>query len=672
MKYKFKLFLNDNGFFAMAFAVVLVSLMSVIAIARIGVTDTVGLVNGYQAFQELHLLRSESDRSHKLTLSANGPFSLGGGFASLPSIVDLGAVERTYLSGFGSSTFRVRTIAEKEADVVAGAFNVSNVYAVKSLITARVGNRNDSPIEIYSKRIFRNESYAGYHYFTDNESSINSDIGDPIVKFYGKDEIHGRVRSNTDIYIQNTGVGNNGGWPTFFDEVYTSGEVVSVSGNYPLTQVFRKGLTENLPELEFPETAVDARTGRHIEVSEDGIIFATVSGSSYTSYRGTRLVGPVDSVMVYGVNWEPSLGGQQDINDINLNQLSEVVLDTLAYHYLSRIDTLWTSGPNGQVANDALFVEGELWLQGTFTGSQTWATSETMYLAGDILLSGTNKGESPDGLDEDGESVGPINNRDMVGLVSEQSILIQYGYRSIEDSIRVKNNCGRYEDLDGDEGDGGIYIYAAMIALGDGETSMEDGIFSFEYQHPHSALFTLWRDEQSDDPWGLGDLIELDNSTIFRHRLMHDGWGPLHSWPFTVGSWLPIYQYPFSNQFWPESKAETFLERGTIHIYGSVAQRRRGFVHRSGSDNDNTGNPGEWDIANYKYGAHPNSLGASNAPGTSGGGVGYNKSYNYDNRFRTNPPPKFPEAQLKGGVSQFDPDSWYLLVGKDAPQILRN
>ncbi|OQY37809.1 MAG: hypothetical protein B6226_04610 [Candidatus Cloacimonetes bacterium 4572_65] len=40
MKNYLKNMMNDNGFMAMAFAVVLVALMSVVAIARLGVIDT--------------------------------------------------------------------------------------------------------------------------------------------------------------------------------------------------------------------------------------------------------------------------------------------------------------------------------------------------------------------------------------------------------------------------------------------------------------------------------------------------------------------------------------------------------------------------------------------------------------------------------------------------------
>ena len=678
IKVKIKTYLNDSGFIPLAFAVVIISLMSVIAIAHIAVTDTHGLVNGYHMQQELHLLRGESDRAHKITLMENGPFSLSGGFSSLPAMVDLGGVRRVYDSGFGKSTFKVRTIAEKEADVTgASAFDVSNVYAIKSLATVRLGAGNsysggDSPVEMYSRRIFKNESYAGYHYFTDDESSINVDIGDPDqVKFYGRDEIHGRVRSNSDIYIQNSGHGNNGGWPTFFDEVYTSGEVISISGNYPRDQVFRRGLTENLPELEFPTEALAARTGTHIEIGVNDVLMVKVSGTSFTSYLGTRIPSSPDSVVIYGITWPDTLEilpAPNDLNDITLNQLPGMQLDTLDVQLLTKIDTLWTNGPSGRVNENSICIEGELWLEGTFTGKQTWACEDTLFLTGDILLSGTDKGSSPDGSD------GPMNTRDMVGLVSEKSILIQYGYRHPEDSIRVKNNCGRYEDLPGDEADGGIYIYAAMIALGDGETSMEDGVFSFQYQHPHPGLFSLWRPRrylpgQTEGQELPFNFLELETFTPYRHRLMFDGWGSLHAWP--LGSnWPPDYGYPFYGPLWPETRAESFRERGTISIFGSVAQRRRGFVHRSGNDNVNTGHP--WDIANYHYGSHPSAIGIPNAPGATGPGVGYQKNYNYDNRFRTNPPPKFPEAQLKGGVSQFDPDSWYLLVGKEAPQILRN
>lgn len=655
MKNKMKSFFNDNGFIAMAFAIVLVSLMSVIAIARIGVTDTRGLVTSYHALQELHIIRSETVRSLKAT--ENMMAFTSGATSALPGIIDMGGTVRELDSGFGVSTFRVRTIIEKESDISSGLFDISNNYGINSLVTAYVGkminkNKTKSRVSFYGKKIIKRNSFAGYHYFTDQESSINSDMagGDDPVKFWGADEIWGKVRSNTDIYIQKGGGGSNNGWPIFHDHVYTSGEIISVSGGYPLEDVFRGGLTENLPQIEFPENANEARTGNHLEIGPNEILFVTVEGSSYSAWLGTKFSGMADTVWVHSVVGNPTPEAAR------LNNLSQITLDTLGFQILTKVDTVWNRYPGGRVNNNSVFVTGELWIKGTFAGRQTWASQDTMYLAGDILLAGTDKGEVPDG----GE--GPMNSRDMVGLISEKSIVIQYGYRDPEDSVRVKNNIGRLEGFANDTGDGGIYIYAALCALGKGNTSMEDGVFSFQYQHPHKGLFALKR----ATPDGQVSIAELQHAELFSHRLLHDGWGPLHFW-FKNQPWPSAFCYPSYGPLWPEPNHQTHRERGTVNLFGSVAQRRRGYIHRSGGDPNNHPSNGEWNLNEYHYGSNDNGV---NAPGTDGSGVGYRKEYRYDNRFRVNPPPKFPEVKLVGGVTQFDAASWYLISGKDAPRML--
>jgi hypothetical protein len=60
------------------------------------------------------------------------------------------------------------------------------------------------------------------------------------------------------------------------------------------------------------------------------------------------------------------------------------------------------------------------------------------------------------------------------------------------------------------------------------------------------------------------------------------------------------------------AEEKPYLERGLIHLYGSVAQVRRGFVHRGGDDPLDTVVGSE----HYRYGAIP--VFGQNAPGASG------------------------------------------------------
>lgn len=655
-----KLF-SDDGFFALAFAVVIVSLFSVIAIAHIGVSDSHHMAIGYQINQQLHFMRSEASRgvvvAKKEYEDAVGPVTPASGISS----IDLFSVENEIDSGFGEFTFKMRSKVYQEASDEVSPFSNNTVLNISSLGKAYTGFSNLSHygVSFFSKKVIKNQTFAGFHYFTDTENSINEDLDDPDqVKFWGKDEIHGIVRSNTDIYIQQGGAYViNDGWPLFHDHVYTSGEILSYeSGAIPMQDVFQGGWTENLPKVEFPEDAELARNGMSgPDIDPGDAIMAKIEGTNFTLWYMDRIEMYADTVVVYDL-------GDQFADDPDTIPRE----DSIGVQYLTKVDTIWTFHSSGRLQDNSIFFEGPLWIEGTFGGKQTWASQDTMYLTGDILLEGTDKGAPPDGLNPTtGEYSLPINSNDYVGLVSEKSILIQYGYRSPEDSVRIKNNCGLYEDLDGDEGDGGIYIYAAMAALGQGEVSMQDGVFSFQYQHPHAG--TIIRiNEQPDLKENYQDPIP----NIYNIAPYDNGWGPLHFFFSDERDmpWPEAFCFPYYGPLWPESQAETLMERGTINLYGSVAQRRRGFVHRSGRDEINTGM--EWNIASYHYGAHPRNLQLPNSPGTSGSGVGYNKNYNYDNRFRNNPPPNFPQVHLEGGARELDTESWYLYRASNAPADL--
>lgn len=115
--------------------------------------------------------------------------------------------------------------------------------------------------------------------------------------------------------------------------------------------------------------------------------------------------------------------------------------------------------------------------------------------------------------------------------------------------------------------------------------------------------------------------------------------------------------YPWYNPVWPEPATSIIFERGTVHIWGAIAQRRRGFIHRSGSDDYNHP-PGlnEWDMSAYHFdGDH--------------GSSGYNgKDYHYDERMKYVQPPNYPEVYEGWGeesISTFDTKAWFFISPKE-------
>ncbi|MCK9329981.1 MAG: T9SS type A sorting domain-containing protein, partial [Candidatus Cloacimonetes bacterium] len=110
---------------------------------------------------------------------------------------------------------------------------------------------------------------------------------------------------------------------------------------------------------------------------------------------------------------------------------------------------------------------------------------------------------------------------------------------------------------------------------------------------------------------------------------------PMANHPLTNLTTSPhyaVYDYPWYNPVYPESADDIVYDRGTLNLFGSILQMRRGFMRRSGggtSDNPDTDN--YWDIDNYVFGpTHPS--------------TGYDKQYIYDSRLQNNPLPWFPSA----------------------------
>jgi hypothetical protein len=597
---------NQKGNIAIALALATVTACSAITMFLLGYKDTIDARYDFDSIQEFNLVRSEAARGHiliqKLDYSGEGFY--------LP-------VKYALVRGSHSkSTYTLKSRVTKDNVSTGGGLYFNQGYQIRSLATASRGlsvypylTHLTSPVKRYGEKEVRRASFAGYHYFTDTDQSMN----ETPVYFWGPDVIHGRVHSNTDIWLRQGGGGTNNGWPTFFGTVYTSGEIRSVSGTPPYAQVFRADYFEHVGELEFNPQATEIRqhgipVGPQDNISER-ILFVTVNGGSFTSKLGIIHNMGKDMTDVWA-NYPPPSG---------------------QYLFQNRFvdyDTLWSDGPSGSLSDQAAFVASKLWLRGNFAGKQTWCSADTLYLVGDCTLSGTASGMPPDGGDD---ATSPVNYNDMLGLVSEKSIVIKYGLWNPLSQNREKPNCGSDAD--------GIWIYAAMCALGDGNGDPhKDGLFTFEYQHPHPSTPDT----------------EI-NGTVYDRIDLHRRHYPQTS----AFPWPQDLDYPWYNPLWPESFG--YMERGTIHLYGSVAQRRRGFVHRNTYDSEYPNPGGIWNIPEDFCGGPSYPSGQQyNAPGATGSGVGYKKDYHFDNRFSFTSPPHFPEVHLRGGMTPFESETWTL------------
>ncbi len=425
-----------------------------------------------------------------------------------------------------------------------------------------------------------------YGRFTAHDKTSN----DTPAYYWGPDVIEGTVRVNGDLWIKQLGGGTNNGWPTFKGPVYVSGQIQSYSGTPPYLQVFRGDYLEHVPEVALnPEiTPANITTIGPADNDPNRIMMVTVNGNSYTTMIGQILTTGVDTLWVY--TDYPTTSGTP-----------------LYANVVPHVDTLWTVGPAGVCSNNTMKVNSTLWIKGNFSGKQVWYSSDNVYLIDDITLSGTPVGDCPDGT----VSVSSYNAFDKVAIVSGKNIIIKYGYKDPVTNIRMKPNCND------------IWIYASLYALGEGNGNVhEDGVFTFEYQHPHPSVPAVT----------MADSL-FDNIDMHRRPFPQTGISP---WPGNI-------DYPYYNPLWPEGNPT--MERGTVHVWGSITQRRRGFMHRGLADADYPNPVGSWNPAiDYCGGPAGNAYADPvlntvftpvNAAGATGAGVGYNKDIHFDSRIRS-------------------------------------
>ena len=605
---------KNNGNILFSVTIAVMAAVSGLVFSSIAHRDTIFTNYQLDMAQQLHLVRSDIKRGAITT-------------EYLPSTTDQLLLPLRKLeinNGLTKSTHIVKTGISRSVHSVSLQHTNRRAIMTKTKTFRRraseanyYGTRDKSPVECAASRVYATETLAGYMYFTD----IDKSIFDTEVWFYGEDVLWGKVHSNTSIHCKFT----SQSWPIFHGMV-TSPEPFSFHPTTPdYEELFLGGWDEEAPEVVFSPTASLIRAnGQHMPVdwANTDILYVEINRDMITYYTGQIMDAPYPTQFTVYDSYPP------------YGTVGEAINTSVA----SLRDTVWT-GPNYWSMNDgSVMTYATLWIRGEIQGAQTWGCSEDIYIMGDLTYSNTTPGMSPDGTYS-----GFVNMTDYLGLVSEHSIYINYGYTHPGTRDRLLPNCGT---LDGSEYPG-IYIYAALCAMGDGGGVMvEDGIFTFEYQFPYTS---------TPDQAGY--------SYIDMHLCRYPSQTP-NRWPWPANSsegiGFPDYypDYPWYNPLWP--KWVNYRERGNIFLWGSVAQRRRGFVHRSGNQDHDTG---YWDIEDFKFGPIAPNDGNRilNAPGATGNGIGYDKDYRYDNRLIETPPPDYPEVHLEGGQSQIQEVAFFFI-----------
>ena len=639
---------DQSGNIALAMLLVVIAAMSGLSISSMSLRDTIAAQAELESIQCLHLLRAETLRGQSfLEYAAKINPSLGSGLRTpLKTIAMSGShFAKTYTMQSKVSRKSSQNEGYQVGDNTGSTGASETEYLVQSLVETKTGigqvayfSNNKSIVRKYSElQVFQGTGPI-FMYFTDKEEDP---YGSP-VRFDGKDYFDGPVHSNTDIWIRNLG-----GWPLFNALVTTSGVIkVYPDGghDFPEDTVFPGGLIENYQTYEYPTEMSGVRIhGTRVgPVHNDPntIVMVKVENGSYTGWVGYIALPHRVNTPVWPTY--PFIPKNPDGTNVPPSYTN----------YVTVADTTWTALSGGTAGNNrSYFVNNKLWISGGFRGMQTWGTSDTLFILGDITLDNTPIGTSP-----------LTNKRDMVGLISEKSIVLKYGYMDPADSLRKHTNMGADTDFP-EPGGGGVWIYAAMAALGNGNGDpFKDGVFTFEYQHPHGSIPS----QRINIPTPDGPV-----PTLFT-------WIDLHrnKWPQTVSQpWPALLDFPWYNPLWPEKNP--YLMRGTINIWGGVNQRRRGFVRRNYVDADHPNTGGIWNVQVDKCGGssapnpiqiqlyqNPNvfvTLLNRNYPGAiSSAQVGYRKNYNYDSRMYKKKPPDWPEFKKQGEKLPMEQGNWLL------------
>lgn len=644
-----RLLKSEKGtIFSMVIAVIVVaiSLASSVSILAIAHQDTMMANQSQDLLQQELLLRAEIDRLKMFVeVNENRP---------LPD-KQVEIIEEDRVRTYSLDNDREQVYIDNFM-----GFAQESAYALRSLATVKAGRRYyfspELPSKRYIERLIKHESLAQYQYFSNREGSENSE-GNPTseagrVKFWGPDVLNGKVHSNSDIYIQNAGGGDNGGWPTFHDMVTTTGQILIYPNDTPVgpetaEQVFLGGYQEDVPEIIYTPTADEIRANGNMPIPSDvDVVHCVIDGSTGSTQTGFIQATEMKDLTVY--SWFPdSADLAQAVIDLGGNWYKDA--DSLWTNHITIYDTVWTPGPSISLVNNSVFIDCKLWIEGEIVGKQTYGCSDTIYISGDITYANTQPGNPPD----DDENP---NMSDYFGLVSEQKILIAYKHRDFEGTIHDDNTDG-------------IMLYGAFAAIAkadeniytEQEASHYDGIFTFQYHHRHGSTPNFWGISPSTGNDTLYQYVDLQKwifpPNVFTLEPEIEGFElgsnppapgfPTSGFPYEDPNYInsypnngPNYAYPYGtdypwyNPVWPESQADlTWYDEGStiITLFGAIAQTRRGFVRRSGSDDFNHP-PGqnEWNLDQYHFGG-------DHAP------TGYDKDYSYDKRFLYVQPPDYPQ-----------------------------
>jgi len=335
-------------------------------------------------------------------------------------------------------------------------FQRSDTYDVystgkTSFVDHQLGNRKYGQkkyVERTATMRARLRSFANYMYLTNYEVTQFNEI----IWFWTPDTLYGRTHSNDFIGLKYS--------PTFYGPISTSQDrfrynaVGEVHFEYPPQF--------NVPPVYFPTTATSIRANARPTISSHNGAFMT---------------------------WIEFLGG--DGIEVYQYRLGTPPRDSSIMHL---------PVPNWQ----AIFVDGQVEVEGVFQGTLTLGSAGDMWLIDNIRYEGA---DAQTGWFGD-MTVTEGNMPHMLGLVSEKNIIIRNNY--------VNGRENGYRQFPGNHQRHSIIINAGMVALGES--------FTFEHQNDE------WDAYQGPDPYDERGYIYLKGAVTqwrrgYVHRSNHVGTG---------------------------------------------------------------------------------------------------------------------------------------------------
>jgi len=566
-----------------------------------------------------------------------------------------------------------------------------------------------SPVKSYVEKYARRSSLAQYLYFTDREMSDISNVpgsNAAAVRFDGRDSLNGEVHSNDFIVIMNGGSppapDSYSGWPVFHKLVTTAKEIRVWTGTNlrplspsdPVDRIFLGGLKENAAPIDYQADASTIKEkGTHWTEGAD-IYYVEITPEKLKVMTAT-IETKIDTVVVY-TSYPDS---------VNPNT---VVGDSLWTNYIAWPETTWVHSNEISYADQSFYFPGVLWVKGTVSGKLTLASKYDTYILGHILYNRTPAGARPD----------PSNPTDYFGLVSEGKIIIKYKYKDPETGALIYSPNAVNSSSN-------VYIYGALSAQGIADPSLgeyaykAEGTFTYEYQHPHGSpqpymgyrrtlntRYPVCSDgnryldytaqvQPNGNTIYTRKQVLIDKIDMHRFKFPPDNNVGLYwrNWPGNSTNsgqngfptvnvpanqhFYGIYDYPFYNPNYPERQGgenppantqdiNIVYQRGTLNVYGAIAQRRRGFMNRSGTIRDD--NPDTniyWDMGDYVPAGPRYFTGGNYVFGGAHYSTGYTKKYFYDTRFYYVQPPHYPEIYRGYGKNlseKYEETTWSFMA----------